>query len=179
MGDAVDRDLNLKWFRKYDRLIDQSYGFLIRNGLSVANVIVASAIDKHVKCQPNKIAYISENAKGTDDTILVIRNMALNDKGKFWKTIKFNKLYWSKNKDIWYHGDLVSVDSNRFWYILGRADDVIKTSWNRIGSVKIEATITAHLAVAEAMAIGVPDELKGQSIVAYVVLKREYENCKR
>lgn len=32
------RDLNLKWFRKYDRLIDQSYGFLIRNGLSVANV---------------------------------------------------------------------------------------------------------------------------------------------
>jgi hypothetical protein len=47
----------------------------------VANVIVASAIDRHVKCQPNKIAYISENAKGTDDTILVIRNMALNDKG--------------------------------------------------------------------------------------------------
>ena len=85
MGDAVDRDLNLKWFRKYDRLIDQSYGFLIRNGLSVANVIVANAIDRHVKCQPNKIAYISENAKGTDNTILVIRNMALNDKGNFEK----------------------------------------------------------------------------------------------
>ena len=58
-------------------------------------------------------------------------------------------------------------------------EDVIKTSGNRIGSVEIEAAITAHLAVAEAMAIGVPDELKGQSIVARVVLKREYENCKR
>ena len=55
----------------------------------------------------------------------------------------------------------------------------IKTSGNRIGSVEIEAAITAHLAVAEAMALGVPDELKGQSIVANVVLKREYENCKR
>ena len=41
MGDAVDRDLNLKWFRKYDRFIDQSYGFLIRNSLSVANVILS------------------------------------------------------------------------------------------------------------------------------------------
>ena len=41
MGDAVDRDLNLKWFREYDRLIDQSSGFLIRNGLSVANVILS------------------------------------------------------------------------------------------------------------------------------------------
>jgi hypothetical protein len=38
-----------------------------------------------VKCQPNKIAYISENAKGTDNTILVIRNMAPNDKGNFEK----------------------------------------------------------------------------------------------
>ena len=40
-GDAVDRDPNLKWFRKYDRFIDQSYGFLIRNGLSMANVILS------------------------------------------------------------------------------------------------------------------------------------------
>jgi acyl-CoA synthetase (AMP-forming)/AMP-acid ligase II len=80
-----------------------------------------------MKCQPNKIAYTFENAKEPTIQYLSLRNMALNDKGNFEKP-KFNELYWSKNKDVWYHGDLVSVDSNRFWYILGRADDVIKTS---------------------------------------------------
>ena len=92
---------------------------------------------------------------------------------------KFNELYWSKYKNIWYHGDVVSIDSDGFWYILGRADDVIKVSGHRIGSIEIEAAITAHPAVAEAMAIGVPDRLKGQSIVAHVILKKEYEKCTR
>jgi acetyl-CoA synthetase len=92
---------------------------------------------------------------------------------------KFNELYWSKYKNIWYHGDVVSIDSDGFWYILGRADDVIKVSGHRIGSIEIEAAITAHPAVAEAMAIGVPDRLKGQSIVVHVILKKEYEKCTR
>jgi acetyl-CoA synthetase len=92
---------------------------------------------------------------------------------------KFNELYWSKYKNIWYHGDVVCIDSDGFWYILGRADDVIKVSGHRIGSIEIEAAITAHPAVAEAMAIGVPDRLKGQSIVAHVILKKEYEKCTR
>jgi acetyl-CoA synthetase len=92
---------------------------------------------------------------------------------------KFNDQYWSKYKNIWYHGDIVYIDSDGFWYILGRADDVIKVSGHRIGSIEIEAAITAHPAVAEAMAIGVPDRLKGQSIVAYVIVKKEYEKCAR
>jgi acetyl-CoA synthetase len=41
---------------------------------------------------------------------------------------KFNELYWSKYKNVWYHGDGVSIDSDGLWYILGRADDVIKIS---------------------------------------------------
>jgi acetyl-CoA synthetase len=92
---------------------------------------------------------------------------------------KFNELYWSKYKNIWYHGDVAYIDSNGFWYILGRADDIIKVSGHRIGSIEIEAAITAHPAVAEAMAIGVPDSLKGQSIVVHVILNKEYENCTR
>lgn len=92
---------------------------------------------------------------------------------------KFNELYWSKYRNVWYHGDVVSIDSDGLWYILGRADDVIKISGHRIGSVEIEAAIAVHPAAAEAMVMGVPDELKGQSIVAHVVLKKEYENCIR
>jgi acetyl-CoA synthetase len=92
---------------------------------------------------------------------------------------KFNELYWSKYKNVWYHGDVVSIDSDGLWYILGRADDVIKISGHRIESVEIEAAIAVHPAAAEAMVMGVPDELKGQSIVAHVILKKEYENCIR
>jgi acetyl-CoA synthetase len=92
---------------------------------------------------------------------------------------KFSEIYWSKYKNIWYHGDVVYIDSEGFWYILGRADDIIKVSGHRIGSIEIETAITAHPAVAEAMAIGVPDSLKGQSIVVHVILKKEYENCTR
>lgn len=85
---------------------------------------------------------------------------------------KFIEIYWSKYKDTWYHGDVVSIDSDGLWYILGRADDIIKISGHRIGSAEIEAAITSHPAVAEAMAIGVPDELKGQSIVAIYNLEK-------
>ena len=92
----------------------------------------------------------------------------LND----WK--KFIETYWSKYKDMWYHGDLAFIDSDGLWYILGRVDDVIKTSGHRIGSAEIEAAATSHRAVAEAIAIGIPDEVKGQSIVVYIILKREY-----
>jgi acetyl-CoA synthetase len=92
----------------------------------------------------------------------------LNDRKKFIET------YWSKYKDMWYHGDLAFIDSDGLWHILGRVDDVIKTSGHRIGSAEIEAAVASHSAVAEATAIGIPDELKGQSIVVYVILKREY-----
>ena len=92
---------------------------------------------------------------------------------------KFMEIYWSKYKDTWYHGDVVSKDSDGLWYILGRADDIIKISGHRIGSSELEAAITSHPAVAEAMAIGVPDMLKGQSIVAYIILKKEYQSSNK
>ena len=92
---------------------------------------------------------------------------------------KFMEIYWSKYKDTWYHGDVVSKDSDGLWYILGRADDIIKISGHRIGSAELEAAITSHPAVAEAMAIGVPDKLKGQSIVAYIILKKEYQSSNK
>jgi acetyl-CoA synthetase len=55
---------------------------------------------------------------------------------------KFMEIYWSKYKDTWYHGDVVSQDSDGLWYILGRTDDIIKISGHRIGSTELEAVIT-------------------------------------
>ncbi|MFL6325977.1 MAG: acyl-CoA synthetase [Nitrososphaeraceae archaeon] len=91
----------------------------------------------------------------------------LNDGRRFIET------YWSKYKDVWYHGDLVFVDCDGLWYMQGRTDDVIKVAGHRIGSAEIEAAITSHPAVAEAVAIGMPDEVKGETIAVYAILNNK------
>jgi acetyl-CoA synthetase len=84
---------------------------------------------------------------------------------------RFIETYWSKYKDVWYHGDIVLVDSDGLWYMRGRADDVIKVAGHRIGTAEVEAAAASHPAVAEAVAVGRPDELKGEAIVVCVVVK--------
>lgn len=112
-----------------------------------------------------------EEGNNTDKGYLVIKKPwpsmtrgILNDAGRFIET------YWSKYKDVWYHGDLVFVDYDGLWYMQGRTDDIIKVAGHRIGSTEIEAAVTSHPAVAEAVAIGMPDEVKGETIAVYTVL---------
>jgi acetyl-CoA synthetase len=88
---------------------------------------------------------------------------------------RFLETYWSKYKDVWYHGDIVLVNSDGLWYILGRADDVIKVAGHRIGAAEVEAAATSHPAVAEAVAAGRPDELKGEAVVVCIVVKDGYK----
>lgn len=87
---------------------------------------------------------------------------------------RYIETYWSTYNDIWFHGDWALVDSDGFWYLQGRVDDVIKVAGHRIGSGEMESVLASHPAVAEAAAIGVPHEIKGETIVVYVVLKHGY-----
>jgi acetyl-CoA synthetase len=87
---------------------------------------------------------------------------------------RFIQTYWSKYKDVWYHGDIVLVDSDGLWYMRGRADDVIKVAGHRIGTTEVEAAAASHPAVAEAVAVGKPDVLKGEAIVVCIVVKDGY-----
>lgn len=92
----------------------------------------------------------------------------LNDPDRFITT------YWSKYKDVWYHGDIVLVNSDGLWYMRGRADDIIKVSGHRIGTAEVEAAVSSHLAVTEAVAVGKPDDLKGEVIVVCAVVKEGF-----
>lgn len=87
---------------------------------------------------------------------------------------RYIETYWSKYDGVWFHGDWAMIDSDGLWYLFGRVDDVIKVAGHRIGSAEIESIVTSHPAVLEAAAIGVPHEIKGESIVVYVVLKQGY-----
>jgi len=94
----------------------------------------------------------------------------------FWNEPKrYIDTYWSKWPNIWYHGDWASIDENGFWFLHGRSDDTIKIAGRRTGPAEIEAALIEHPAVSEAATIGVPDEIKGEDIVCFVVLKPEFK----
>ena len=88
---------------------------------------------------------------------------------------RFIETYWSKYRDVWYHGDIVLVNPDGLWFMQGRADDVIKVAGHRIGAAEVEAAAASHPAVAEAVAVGRPDELKGEAIVVCIVVKDGYK----
>jgi acetyl-CoA synthetase len=115
---------------------------------------------------------LDESGKKVNEGYLVIKKPwpsmtrgLVNDAGRFIE------IYWSKYKDVWYHGDIVLVDSDGLWFMRGRADDVIKVAGHRIGTAEVEAAASSHPAVAEVVAIGRPDEIKGEAIVLFVVVK--------
>jgi len=89
----------------------------------------------------------------------------------FWnEPERYIETYWSRWPNIWYHGDWASIDENGFWYLHGRSDDTIKIAGRRTGPAEIEAALIEHPAVSQAATIGVPDEIKGEDIVSFVVL---------
>jgi acetyl-CoA synthetase len=90
---------------------------------------------------------------------------------------RFVKQYWSAYaKQGWYlTGDTARKDEDGYIWIIGRNDDVIKVSGYRLGTAEIESGLVSHPAVAEAAAIGVPDEVRGSVIHAYCILRAGYQ----
>ena len=76
-------------------------------------------------------------------------------------------------EELFYTGDYAIEDEDGYYFILGRADEVINVAGHRLGTREIEEAISGHPAVAEAAAVGVKDEIKGQAIVSFVVLKND------
>lgn len=83
--------------------------------------------------------------------------------------------YWNTIKGVYFAGDLASYDEEGYIMILGRADDVINVAGHRIGTMEVESALVSHPDVAEAAVIGKPHEVKGESIKAFVVLKKGVE----
>jgi len=88
-----------------------------------------------------------------------------NDPDRYFQT------YWARFPDVWVHGDWAAIDEDGLWYILGRSDDTIKIAGKRLGPAEVESVLVDDPAVLEAAAIGVPDEMKGQALVCFCVLR--------
>lgn len=85
---------------------------------------------------------------------------------------KYKTVYWSKYENCYYSGDYALKDEDGYLWLLGRADDVLKIAGHRIGTAELESCIVSHNNVAESAVCGIPDDVKGEVIVAFVVLKQ-------
>jgi acetyl-CoA synthetase len=84
---------------------------------------------------------------------------------------RYKKQYWSEYKNNYFTGDGARRDKDGYFWIVGRIDDVLNVAGHRLGTSEIESALVSHPGVAEAAAVGRPDELKGQGVVVFVTLK--------
>ncbi len=91
---------------------------------------------------------------------------------------RYQQTYWRKFGGRYYFaGDGARRDKDGYYWIMGRVDDVLNVSGHRLGTMEVESALASHDKVAEAAVVGRPDEIKGEAICAFVVLKQELRDA--
>lgn len=116
-----------------------------------------------------------ENGEGG---FLVIKKPFPSQVRTLWRDPeRFRKTYFPEdmgNGKYYLAGDSAYRDTDGYFWIMGRTDDVLNVSGHRLGTMEIESALVAHPLVAEAAVVGKPHEIKGESVIAFVVLKGQY-----
>ncbi|MEJ7641059.1 MAG: acetate--CoA ligase [Candidatus Nitrosocosmicus sp.] len=84
---------------------------------------------------------------------------------------RYKKTYWEKVPNRYFAGDFAYTDKDNYVWILGRSDDILKVAGHRLGTIEIESAFVSHQSVAEAAVTSKFDEIKGETIIAFLVLK--------
>jgi len=92
-------------------------------------------------------------------------------RGVYGDPERFKNTYFVQNPGVYTTGDGARVDEDGYFWLMGRIDDVINVSGHRIGTAEVESALVSHPKVAEAAVVGMPHDIKGQGIYAYVTLK--------
>jgi acetyl-CoA synthetase len=92
-------------------------------------------------------------------------------RGIFNDPDRYVKQYWSDVPNMYFTGDGARRDKDGYFWIMGRIDDVLNVAGHRLGTAEVESALVSHEAVAEAAVVGMPHELKGQAIAAFVTLR--------
>lgn len=159
-------------------IINYSGGTEISGGILMGNFIAPEKPGSFAGPLPGMdVDVVDENGNSVRGRIgeLVIRKPWIGMTRGFWQNReRYLETYWSRFPNVWVHGDFAAVDEDGLWYILGRSDDVIKVAGKRLGPAEVESALARHPAVQESAAIGVPDEVKGEAVVCFVMLKPNY-----
>ena len=92
-------------------------------------------------------------------------------RGVWGEDERYKETYWSRFNGIYFAGDGAKLDNDGAIWLLGRVDDVMNVSGHRISTTEVESALVSHAAVAEAAVVGAQDEMTGQGIVAFVILR--------
>jgi acetyl-CoA synthetase len=123
--------------------------------------IIPEVVDDHGKAVP----------KNTGGKLVIRKPWPSMLRGIWGDPKRFVETYWSEVKGSYFTGDGCRQDSDGYFWIVGRIDDVLNVSGHRIGTAEVESALVSHKLVAEAAVVGKPDDIKGQALVAYVTLK--------
>jgi acetyl-CoA synthetase len=88
---------------------------------------------------------------------------------------RYLETYWSRFEGVWTHGDWASVDDDGYWFLHGRSDDTLNIAGKRIGPAELESAAIASGLVAEAAAVGIPHEVKGETAWLFCVANPDAE----
>ena len=98
-------------------------------------------------------------------------------RGVWGEDERYKETYWSRFKGIYFAGDGAKLDEEGAIWLMGRVDDVMNVSGHRISTTEVESALVSHEAVAEAAVVGAADEMTGQGIVAFVILRGGIPNA--
>ena len=98
-------------------------------------------------------------------------------RGVWGEDERYKETYWSRFKGIYFAGDGAKLDNDGAIWLMGRVDDVMNVSGHRISTTEVESALVSHPAVAEAAVVGAADEMTGQGIVAFVILRGGVPNA--
>ncbi len=129
-------------------------------GLPMFGVDIAVVKDKGEDCKAN------EGGK-----LVIRRPWPSMARTLFGDDERYKAAYWSQIPNVYFTGDGARRDEDGYFWVVGRIDDVLNVSGHRIGTAEIESALVSHPIVAEAAAVGKPDDLKGQALVVFVTLK--------
>lgn len=88
---------------------------------------------------------------------------------------RYETVYWSRFRTAYFAGDGAKVDSDGYFWLLGRVDDIMLVAGHNISTMEVESALVDHESVAEAAVIGKQDPVKGQAIAAFVIVKSDFE----
>ena len=160
-------------------IINYSGGTEVSGGLVGGNVLTALKPAAFAGPPPGIAAdVVDDDGRPVRNQVgeLIVRAPWIGMTRGFWNDPeRYEQTYWSRFPGVWVHGDWAAIDEDGLWYILGRSDDTIKIAGKRLGPAEVESVLVDDPAVIEAAAIGIPDPLKGQSLVCFCVLRAGHD----
>jgi acetyl-CoA synthetase len=132
-------------------------------GLPLFGVDIAVVKDNNTDCKAN------EGGK-----LIIKRPWPSMARTLYNDDARFREAYWSQMPGVYFTGDGARRDEDGYFWVVGRIDDVLNIAGHRIGTAEIESALVSHPSVAEAAAVGRPDDLKGQALVVFVTVKQGF-----